>query len=59
MVFPSGSHPGGFAWDLRGKDGRVTNVVLAAKTGGRGHYTLWGCARLFLELVVDVRVAAG
>lgn len=59
MVFPSGSDGRGFGFELRGSDGRLRDVVLGAKTGGRGHYTLWGCAPLLLALVVDVRAAAG
>jgi hypothetical protein len=58
-VFPAGPDGHGFGFELRGADGRVRNVVLGAKTGGRGHYTLWGCARLFLELAMDARTVAG
>jgi hypothetical protein len=58
-VFPSGPAGRGFGFELRGPDGRVRDVVLGAKTGGRGHYTLWGCARLFQELAVDARAVAG
>ena len=55
----SGPDGRGLAFELRDPGGRVRNVVLGAKTGGRGHYTLWGCARLFLEVAVDARAVAG
>lgn len=53
--FSSGPDGRGFGFELRGPDGRMRDVVLGAKTGGRGHYTLWGCARLFHELAVDTQ----
>ncbi len=55
-VVPSRSNPDRFSLELHRADGRVHDVVLAARTGGPpGHYTLWGCAPVFLQLAVNVR----